>query len=321
MPLPEDDDKSGEVISLNGTPTGTGSLPGHGDEDEDLSLLDRGDNLDGLTPTPTPAALPAPTPTPTPTPTPAPAAATPAAPTGPSPAVPLARFNEVNNEKKALIEENERLQRLITQQQATPTPGATPAPTPAPAATFNIDAKEQEYIDLLMEGDTKGALDVRKQINAELQRQAETVFETRQAQQEQQTTLATVAQQAFVSYPFLNDQGAAANTAAINDVVEWREFYTAKGHEPHEALQLAVDKVGPLYANLAPTPAAPNPGAERNAAAIAAAAAASAAQPSHLPGIGNRASGAAPDDVMEMSEEKFEAMSKEEKARLRGDAL
>ena len=109
------------------------------------------------------------------------------------------------------------------------------------------------------------------------------------SEREAQTTFQKAVAQTVADYPFLHSNSADANTEAIADVVEWRDFYIAKGESPAGALQKAAAKVTQLYAGQADAaePAAPTD--KRKQAAIATGAKAAAAQPPRVDaGVGNR---------------------------------
>lgn len=240
--------------------------------------------------------------------------------------IPKPRFDEVNARMKAAEQEAAELRRqLAAAQQGQPkaqeqTQQANPA-----EQGIDLDAKEDEYLDALRQGNAAAAKAIRREINGELKRQAAEEAETKVAatltQRDVATRLTNVANEAIGKYPFLNSDTEDKNEAAINDVVEWRDFYAAKGHPAHVALQLAVDKIGPLYAKGEPSDDdKPEPKVDlRGKEAIQRNALAAAAQPAALNGVGERASRARY-DVTKMSEDEFAALPASEKKRLRGDA-
>lgn len=224
-----------------------------------------------------------------------------------APVIPRARFDEVNAKLHAEREEAARLREqleAIRQQQA-------------PSRSVDIDALEDQHFDAVMEGDKELAKQIRAQINAEIkaaarQEAVETV--SRQvSEREQQSAVMNVANAAVEKYPFLDSNADGANAQAINDVVEWRDFYISKGESAHVALEKAVNKVGPLYAE-EPTPAAPARQDSRKQAAIARnVQAANAQPPSPSAGIGNRA---APPTPKIDTQQDWESLSSAERDRL-----
>lgn len=237
--------------------------------------------------------------------------------------VPHARFNEVNEAKKAaeqraaeLAAELERLR------QAAPERSQEAKQDPKPAA-FDFDAKEAQAAEALFAGDTETYRKVQAEIRAHLEEQATNraleQFEQRSAVKTAQALLESTADRIASKYPILNSESDQANDQAIKDVVEWRDFYIAKGDKPHVALEKAANKVAPLYVRDEPEddpePVKVDP---RKAAAVARAAAAAAAQPPAGGGVGERTASARL-DIEKMSDEQFSRLSDEDKRRLRGD--
>lgn len=166
------------------------------------------------------------------------------------PVIPRARFDELNSKLHAEREENERLRAQLEQSsQAKPAAGDV-------AETVDIDALEQQYFDAMIDGNKDAAVKIRGQINREIRAQAEaeaTQKVTRNmTAKEQEREFSSVAKQAVADYPFLDDKSEAANQTAIAEVVEWRDFYMAKGDSPAVALQKATAKVAPMYATAQP---------------------------------------------------------------------
>ncbi|MGH8446870.1 MAG: hypothetical protein ACREVL_16480 [Solimonas sp.] len=162
--------------------------------------------------------------------------------------VPHARFNEVNEELK-----NERAERLRLEEELARARGTggkkKPAEEEAPA--FDFDGKEEAYADALMEGDKKKAAAIRKEINAELSRQAEErateIAVRRVSAATAQSELSAAAAEMKAEYPFLDHKNKAANAEAIGDVLGWRDLYIGQGMGHGAALRKAVAKVAPLY--------------------------------------------------------------------------
>jgi hypothetical protein len=200
--------------------------------------------------------------------------------------IPRARFDEVNAKLHAEREEaarlREELDALRRKNQAAP-------------ESVDIDALEDQHFDALMEGDKEKAKQIRAQINAEIKASAkqdaiETVSRN-MAEREQKSALMSVVNSAVEKYPFLDSNSEEANSQAINDVVEWRDFYISKGEAPHIALARATEKVGPMYAAPAQQNTAEAPATDkRKQLALVNGAKAAAAQPPRVDaGVGNRA--------------------------------
>lgn len=242
--------------------------------------------------------------------------------------IPRGRFNEVNQQRKDALAQlaaaNEEIARLKGGREAMPT--NTPAPAPAAtaaaqSAVFDVEAQEEAYVEALMDGDTKAAVAIRRQINAHLQHQAsERVTQeltTRQAEQLLKNTAKSVSD----AYPWLNQP---ESDDVLELILAARDRKIAAGMPPHLALADAANTIAPRFAPAGDTPSGDLPKVAaakdtRPAAALARGAADSTAQPPALQaGIGQRAT-ATRVNVSQLTEEQFEALTPAEKKRLRGD--
>ena len=241
---------------------------------------------------------------------------------GTSKGIPRGRFNEVNQQRKDALAQIAALQEEITRLKAPreTAPSAAPAAA-APAAAFDVDAQEEAYVNALLDGDTKAAVTIRQQINAQLRQQAaESVAQEMTARQAEQL-LKTTANSVSNAYPWLNDP---ENDDVLELILAARDRKIAAGMPAHLALADAANTIAPRFAPAGDTPSGDLPkGAAakdtRPAAALARGAADSTAQPPALQaGIGQRAT-ATRVNVSQMTEEQFEALTPAEKKRLRGD--
>lgn len=337
----DDNDDSIDTFNLDdsrgpGAGAAAANLPQHKnfDDEEDLSQLDRGDNLDlgSIMPADAPAPAPA-------APAPAPAAA----PTdgtqgdgGNIPAmIPRSRLNEEIERRRRLEEEVEALRRSAA---AAPAPAA-PAPAPAPAEPAvlteeQIQSKEREYLDLVMEGKTDDAMKIRTEINQAIEARATINATTTIAKTSQAQALRAMAAQVSNDYPFLDEP---EHEETLDLIIQRRNAYQAAGMPAAEALRKAADLIAPRFAPAdykpraaAPAPA-PNPGAGKQGANVPGDTrqanavnrnvnAANAQPPALRAGVGNGA-----DEVKlnpeTMTEEQFDALPEAKKAELRGDAV
>lgn len=198
--------------------------------------------------------------------------------------IPRARFDELNAKLHAEREEAARLRDELAQLKQPKAPDV--------AIGAGIEAMEQEFFDAMMEGDKDKAVAIRAKINAQIYATAESSSVEKVArnlsEREAQSAFLVAAQQAIAAYPFLDIDSVDANDKAINEVVEWRDFYVAKGDSLAVALQKAADKVGPMYSGGQKTPESRTDA--RKQAALARNLADSARQaPAVDAGIGNRA--------------------------------
>lgn len=194
--------------------------------------------------------------------------------------IPRARFDEVNAKLHAEREEAARLRAELE--------ALTKKPEPT---DNNIDTLEDEYFEAMIAGDKAKAKEIRATINTEIFNRAQAASaETAAAtltQREMQTSFSKAVEQTVSAYPFLDSTKPEANAEAIAEVVEWRDFFIAKGESPAVALQKAAGKVAPLYAAKSePTPPAVD--TRKQKAVEVAARTANAQPPSVEAGVGNR---------------------------------
>ena len=235
--------------------------------------------------------------------------------------IPKARFNEVNDRRKALETENEELRRQLAER-AAPAPAASAA-APAEQQAFDVDAKEQEYAAALIEGDTAKAGKLRREINAHLISEAEARTGAMVEARTQQQLLKEEVVATLKEHPWLND---ADGVDALDLIVAKRDAEIARGKAPHLALREAVAKIAPRFTPVIgkapPVGVAQAAQAQdtRPAKANERGAADSLRQPAPIggAGIGGRAGGAQP-DVESMTDEQFAALPEAEKSRMRGD--
>lgn len=294
----EDDDLNGEVISLNGESTNTDTPPGTPEDRGDVVTTDAPDTSDD--------------------------ADTPAEPTGRSAGIPKARFDEVNEARKTAQAELERanaeLERLRSAK-----PTAAPAAQAAPvevASDFDEDAKEEAYIEAMLEGDTAKAKEIRKEINAHLREQAAVEVETRNNARTQANNLQSASTQAVEDFPYLDTPDGEF---ALGLIVAQRNADIAKGVPAHIALANAVNAIAPKFAPEGQTtPSKGLPGGKpaidtRTQQAIERGAADSLRQPASVQaGIGNRADSVRI-DISKLDEDQFATLSLADKKRARGD--
>lgn len=198
--------------------------------------------------------------------------------------IPRARFDEVNAKLHAEREEAARLRaelEALTKK---------PEQAQSSASSFDMNEREEAYFDAILEGDKDKAREIRAEINAQIYEQArlasEQVAMSAISQRETQTSFNRAVAQTVEAYPFLDSTKPEANEAAIAEVIEWRDFYIARGESPAVALQRAAGKIAPMYIKTeTPAPAVD----QRKQAALATAAKVTAAQPPAMEaGVGNR---------------------------------
>jgi len=229
------------------------------------------------------------------------------------PSIPKARFDEVNEAKKEyqrqLEEAHQEIERLRTPAQQ--------AQQSAPA--FDEDAKEQAYIDAMLDGDASLAKSIRREINANLRHQAMYDMESNMTQRQAANALQAESAAAIEAYPYLDTRDGAL---ALKLIIDARDADIARGVQAHIALRNAVNAIAPRFETDAPQARVSQNGKvvdTRSRDAIKRGADDSIRQPPSLTqGIGNRTT-AARVDVESMDDEQFASLSLAEKKRLRGD--
>lgn len=311
---PDDGDGSelgGEVISINGNGTDTGA-------DDDGGSSTPEDRGDVVTP---PAGSDEPK---------GESSAQPSEPSATEPkagSIPKARFDEVNERRKTAEQELEatraELAAFKAGKQTAPAQSTEQAQKEVQADAFDEDAKEQAYIDAMLDGDTAKAKEIRKEINAHLRQQAAVEVEARTTQRNEATLLTQAAAKASTDFPYLDtDEGSYA----LGLIVSARDAAIARGVPAHTALADAVSKIAPRFAPAeGSTPPsrdlpAPKPAVDtRTQQALERGALDSTKQPPPMQaGLGNR-SDKVRVDVHALDEAQFAALTPAEKKALRGD--
>lgn len=243
---------------------------------------------------------------------------------------PNGRLNEVDEQRKEAERRAEAAEReLAALRVAAQTPQITPAAAPPKVdPAFDEDAKEQAYVEALMNGDAKAAAAIRREISTHVRAEAAAqAIQYAQAEHEQRvmaSALQTQSDLALKTYPYLD---TAEGAEALELIIALRNAKAANGVPMHEALRAAVDAIAPKFqpqprGDRPPSKVSPEDRAAadlRTAKAIARGATDSLAQPPVAQvGIGNRAA-AARIDIEALTDEQFAALSAEEKKRLRGD--
>lgn len=239
-----------------------------------------------------------------------------------TPAIPKPRFDEVNEQRKKLALENEELRRRL----AAAEHPAAPAEPAAPA--YDFAAKEKEYMEAVLDGNTEKALQVRNEIRtaerAEIEQQVlarqpkveDTVIATREQMDNDAATrdinarfpVFDPASEAFnpeltqeavaIAVGYINNMGLSYPEAANKAAAIMSRMY---GFEPVGALPAA-----------APSPAAPTP--EQVKSKVQRAAEQPPAQRAPV------ATDIDP-DPNDLSDEEFDKLPASVKTRLRGDHL
>ena len=155
-----------------------------------------------------------------------------------SPMIPKSRLDEALQKQRALQKQLDQL----TQQQ----PVAATEPE-----KYDFEAKEIQYQDLLLDGETKKAADLRLEINTnmmksvawDLQQQTAQSIDQRINEDTELTALQQKAEQFAELYPELNENSDKLNQDYLDEVIEMRDAFIGRGFEPVVALEKSVNYV------------------------------------------------------------------------------
>ena len=249
-------------------------------------------------------------------------------------AVPLDRFNEVNEQKKLLEQQNEMLRKLLEQQQGQQSGDSQQQEPPKQPAQDNPEEAKQlrelrrQLKDALYADDEDKYDEIQEQIDAINERRSRAAvraeLEAREAQVQAERVrneFASTAQRMVEKFPVLHAE--TGDPEAIKKVVALRDYYiNADKLSPAAALEKASTEIGELYTSR--VAGADDKGAkdQRRAAAIERGVREANDQPppTAQAGVGARAQ-AARLNPEKMSEREFNALPEEERARLRGDIV
>lgn len=247
--------------------------------------------------------------------------------------VPYPRFKEVND--KYTTERDLRMRaegRAEAAEELAKSGQRAPAEKKDDVPEVDIKALRKAERAAMMEGDTDKAAEFGDKADAAIfakakkEATAEALHTTASATATEK--LNDAAETMIEKYPFLDSNAAEANSKAIAEVIEWRDFYISKGESPARALTKAADRIGAPILKASKDddeddePAAGKKKDERTEQAILRGADAANRQPPRASGgKGDRAGQAGNPDVSKMSDEEFAKLTKAEKARLREDAV
>jgi hypothetical protein len=234
-----------------------------------------------------------------------------------SPMIPKSRLDEV-------LAQNKALKKRIAQ-----TEEAEKAAEEAPNA-YDFDAKEEEYMDAVLDGDKDKAKAIRKEIRqaeatkmeTELTRDIETKV-TRNSTANAVQDAASAIEEAF---PIFDANAPEFNKALTDEVNKYMTGFISSGQNPVEALEEATTYV--LQKNnmldsstVADVPALGQAKEQKQRSQVSKKLKAADAQPPELPGESSAAKGEKALDVNNMTPEEFDALPDATLKRLRGDVL
>jgi len=240
--------------------------------------------------------------------------------------IPKARFDEVNEERKRYKEELEQLRRELEElkrgRETKTTPEDEEEVEDLDVPAYDFEAKEREYAQALLDGDTAKASALRKEINEKLVEIASAVSsrEARQAQElvRQQLAYEKAVEELNAKYPELVPDNPNYDQGVIDEIFDLYEGYVMKGLTPADAIRKSTEIIAKLHGlGQKPEEEQPKAGLKKQPKVDKKLEAKKKQPP--------RQSGASPReaeeeyDILNMTEEEFDALPDSVKKRLRGD--
>ena len=236
------------------------------------------------------------------------------------PMVPKARLDEVLAKQKALQKQLDEINAANEKAEEAP-------------ESYDFDAKEVEYQNMVLDGETEKAVALRREIRKAERDTLE--YEMRQEmsqtvnQDRQMTALQQAANAMEDAYPVFNRDSDDYNEDITNEVVELRDAFMMKGYEAVDALSKAVKYVVKDHDLDQAQESAPSLAGKaqktdelaKKRAQVSSKLKAADAQPPELPGESSAHHGERALDLSTMTEEEFAALPEATLKRLRGDIL
>ena len=236
------------------------------------------------------------------------------------PMVPKSRLDEVLAKQKALQKQLDEIN------------AANEKAAEAPEA-YDFDAKEVEYQNMVLDGETEKAVALRREIRQAERAQLE--YEMRQemtqtvSHDREMTALQQAAAAMEEAYPVFDKNSESFNEDYTNEVVELRDMFMVKGYDAVAALSRAVKYVVSDHGLDESQESAPSLAGKaqktdelaRKRAQVGKKLKAAEAQPPELPGESSSMHGERAIDLSAMTEEEFDALPEATLKRLRGDIL
>ena len=236
------------------------------------------------------------------------------------PMVPKARLDEVLAKQKALQKQLDEINAANEKAQEAP-------------ESYDFDAKEVEYQNMVLDGETEKAVALRREIRKAEREQLE--YEMRQEmsqtvnQDRQMTALQQAANAMEEAYPVFNSNAEEFDQEMTNEVVELRDAFIMKGYEAVDALSKAVKYVVKDHDLDQPQESVPSLAGKaqktdevaKKRAEVSKKLRAAESQPPELPGESSSSHGEKGIDLATLTEDEFAALPEATLRRLRGDIL
>ena len=202
---------------------------------------------------------------------------------------------------------------------------------PAEPDTYDFEAKELEYQELVLDGENKKAALLRQEIRHaekqalmfEMQQNVNATVDETVNQTKQGMEIEDVAEELARKYPTLDPEAKEFNEEYIDEVIELRDAFIGKGYEPADALIRSVKYIVADH-NIPESGTTTQPQQDELAkkrAQVAAKLEAAEQQPPDLVGEGSSTKGESSVDISTLSDDEFAALPAATLARLRGDIV
>lgn len=250
--------------------------------------------------------------------------------------IPRSRLNQVlrqrDAEREARAADRTRIEWLEKQLESmitTKTPPKQEEPEPEP---YDFDAAEEAYIEHILQGETKEAAKLRREINKahdeEYKRQ---VTSARQSAAEEAVSKAEASrdeerfqmllEDIVDEYDFLDDTSKAYNEKAVRMANNLMASYMQEGRNKTTSLKMAVEDIIPLFEKKKKGEEKPTTPKRTVEARRKAAKASNQQPPSSKSKGGKEVRNFDAKDIERMSEKQYASLTAREKARLRGDVV
>ena len=234
-----------------------------------------------------------------------------------SPMIPKSRLDEV-------LAQNKALKKRIAQ-----TEEAEKAAEETPEA-YDFDAKEDEYMDAVLDGDKDKAKAIRKEIRQAQRTQIETELTKDIESKVTRTSTANAVQDAASAieeaFPIFDANSDQFNKELTDEVNKYMTGFISAGQNPVEALEEAttyvLQKNNMLDSSTgAEIPVLGQAKEQKKRTQVSKKLKAADSQPPELPGESSAAKGEKALDIHNMTAEEFDALPEATLKRLRGDVL
>jgi hypothetical protein len=245
-----------------------------------------------------------------------------------SQSIPKSRFDAINERRKAAEREAEELRQQLAERGQRNEPQGEQQQQQAPA--FDFDAKEQEYMEAVVDGDFDKARAIRGEIRqaeqAEYKRVATEEARTTTSQERAKADLDAEVKAAESKYSVLDKDSEDFDQVLVDEVVDLMGGWVRSGkYSPAQAMKKAVSTVAKIYdldAEAAVEEPAPPPKPTKKPVSKEEVRKKTKAAASTPPNMSNAGEGVAAEigvNLLDIDEDEFDALPESKLRELRGD--